>query len=345
MNYQFPNDLNLPADGFYSTLSAMLSADIPPDDEIIFGLGRGDVGQLASVTNAGKTTLILNTCLSIAAGVKCLPLAPDVKEPRRVLYVDFEGTRSKTRGYLEKLRKNFSKSQQDFIDANLSLVVDVTLDDEPLSLSSPNHLARVIRFARDRSADLVAVDTVSAAFDMVDENSNAEVKRAVMKPLKRLAREANAAVIFCHHSGKPSEHPTTEHAYAGRGASTFGGLSRAVFTLTKATKVGPDFLTLRCAKVKGDPFDPVLLRLNRESGWFKICAEKPPADQGITVRELVDFIASKGEVKRREYLEHFKGRASAETLDERRDEALKLGMIERVGHGRFRITAASESVN
>jgi RecA-family ATPase len=65
---------------------------IKETEEIVVGTGRGDVAQLVSVTDVGKTTLILNTCLRMAAGLTSLPLAPDVPTPRRVLYVDCEAT-------------------------------------------------------------------------------------------------------------------------------------------------------------------------------------------------------------------------------------------------------------
>jgi len=323
----------------------MLADDIPEVEEIIFGTGRGDVTQLVSVTNVGKTTLILNACLSVAAGKPCLPLAPDVPLPRRVLYVDFEATRSKLKQYLVKMRRSFNEAERTLIDENFIPFVDVFVDDEPLCLSNPLHMQLIERRATQYNIALIVIDTISAAFELIDENSNAEVKRSVMKPLRQLAQRTNSAVLFCHHSGKPSESTQAELAYIGRGASTFGSLSRVVFALTKDRKKGDDFVVLHCAKAKRPKFESCLLRLNRDKAWFEACDEKPQLERPLTAQEFAAFVDKKGEVTRKDYLEHFKLRVSEETIDRRKDEALKLGLIERAGRGRVRSKQVSDAVN
>jgi hypothetical protein len=329
--------------GLYGSLKEMLNDDIPPVEEIIFGTERGDVAQLVSVTDAGKTTLVLNTCLRIAAGEMCLPLAPDVPRPRRVYYMDFEATRPKLRDYLLRMRGNFSPESWELVEENFVPFCDATLDYEPLNLSNRRHMALIKK--ETAAADLIVIDTLSAAFDLADENSNAEVKKEIMKPLKRLALETNAAVLFCHHAGKPGEGANAELAYSGRGASTFGGLSRAVFALTKNRVKGSNYVTLQCAKAKRDKFDPVLLYLNRELAWFEVCAERPALEQPFTVQEFVEFVDSKGEVSRKEYLKHFKDRASEETIDKRKDQALNDGLVDPAGRGRVRSKKPTSSVN
>lgn len=329
--------------GLYTSLREMLDDDIPPIEEIVFGTGRGDVAQLVSVTDAGKTTLILNTCLRIAAGEMCLPLAPDVPRPRRVYYLDFEATRPKLRDYLLRMRKNFSPESWELVEENFVPFCDVTFDYEPLNLSNRRHIALIKK--ETATADLIVIDTLAAAFDLADENSNAEVKKEIMKPLKRLALETNAAVPFCHHAGKPGESTNAELAYSGRGASNFGGLSRAVFALTKNKLKGSNYVTLQCAKAKRDKFDPVLLYFNRDLAWFEICAERPALEQLLTVQEFVEFIDNKDEVGRKEYLEHFRGRASEETIDKRKDDAVRAGLIEQAGRGRVRSKKSTGLVN
>src|SRR5689334_24556379 len=104
--------------------------------------------------------------------------------------------------------QNLSDECRKLAEQNFIPLVDYVPDDEPLNLSNEDHLLFVINYAKEKAADLIVIDTVSAAFDLLDENSNAEVKRYVMRPLKRLAREANAAVVFCHHTSKPHESHT-----------------------------------------------------------------------------------------------------------------------------------------
>src|SRR5262249_18379109 len=134
---------------------------------------------------------------------------------------------------------------------NFMIIVDASIKESPLSLSKPDHFKYIMALAKYYHVDLVGVDTAASAFELMDENSNAEVTRRVMNPLKQLAREANCAVIFTHHIGKSNETQTGEGAYRGRGASAFGALSRTIFTLERDPKKGSEYIVLTCAKIKG----------------------------------------------------------------------------------------------
>ena len=144
-----------------------------------------------------------------------------------------------------------------------------------------------------------------------------------MKPLIRLAREINCAVVFTHHIGKANESQTGEAAYKGRGASAFGALSRTVFTLERDKTKGKGYVILSCSKSKGEAFEPVLLELDFESRWFLICAEKPEQKPGpLTAQEIANYVAS-GEANTTKICEHFKNRAGERTIKDRISEAEK----------------------
>lgn len=335
--------------GLYSSLGDMLKDDIPPQEEILFGLARGNVAQLVGTTNAGKTTLILNVCLRLAAGESCWPLAPSVPQPRRILYIDFEATKPELVKHILAMKQNFSDDSWALIEQNFIPFPDPLLGDEPLDLSNSSHLNLVINIAKDLRVDLIIIDTVSAAFDIQNENDNAEIKRTVMKPLKRLARltnavvienelDASAAVLFTHHSGKPNETMTGEAAYSGRGASAFGGLSRAVFQIVPDRIKGDGFIQLRCAKAKRPKFEPVLLRLDQERAWFDVCEDRPSSEQPLTMNELVAFVTNKGgDVDNKTIHAEFAKRASKKTIDRRKAQAIEAGLIEETGKGKYRI--------
>ena len=74
----------------------------------------------------------------------------------------------------------------------------------------------------------IFIDTISQSFVIANENDNSEIKERVMKPLKQLARETDAAVLASHHIGKAKleEGATREGSHRGRGASAFGDQSR-----------------------------------------------------------------------------------------------------------------------
>lgn len=314
--------------GVYPTLDAFFDAQIQDPEPILFGVHRGEVAALLAMTNYGKTTALLNTALSVAAGQLCLPLVPVVARPLRVLYIDSESPASRARADLQTMIANISNSK--LARQNFLIVVDAFINSEPLNLSRPDHFKRIVALAMKHRADLVIVDTAASAFELQDENSNAEVTRRLMNPLKRLAREVDCAVVFTHHIGKANETQTGEAAYRGRGASAFGALSRTVFTIEKDPKKGPEYIVLSCAKIKGQPFQPALLKLDPDKRWFEICDERPEAKpEPPTAQEIADFVASRKEARTDEIKRHFSGRASARTIAGRIAEADRLRLIEK----------------
>jgi len=314
--------------GIYSSLDEFFCADICEPEQILFGLHRGEVAGLFAITNYGKSTLLLNAALSVAAGHACLPLAPTISKPLHVLYIDCESPAARLRADIQTMLGSLAGART--ARENFSVVVDAVINDSPLNLSRSDHLKHIIKLAKPFGADLVIIDTAASAFELQEENSNAEVTRRVMKPLKKLAREVNCAVIFSHHIGKTNETQTGESAYRGRGASAFGALSRTVFTLERDAKKGPEYVVLSCAKIKGQPFEPTLMRLNQETRWFELCNEKPEAKpQPPTAQEIANLVAERGAARTEDIKKDFAGRGSARTIDDRIKEAAHLGLIEK----------------
>jgi hypothetical protein len=311
--------------GVYSNLNAFFNAEFEEPEAILTGLHRGEVGGLLAVTNYGKSTELLNVALSIAAGQKLLPLASNVPQPRRVLYLDFESPASRAKADLQTMIRNISNVQE--AKENFMIVVDAYFKVSPLCLSNPEHFNYIEELAKFHRADLVVIDTVASAFELADENSNAEVTRRVMNPFKRLAREVKCAVIYSHHIGKANETQSGDGAYRGRGASAFGALSRTIFTLERDAKKGPGYVVLSCPKIKGEGFEPVLLKLNQEMRWFEVCADKPEAKlEPPTVQEIAEFAKAQPSTTAEIY-EYFKGRAGRRTVEQRIQEANNLGLI------------------
>ena len=314
-------------EGFYPSLNDLLSADLPEPEEILCGLHRGEVAGLVAVTNYGKSTLLFNTSLAIAAGEICLPLTPIASKPRRILYIDCESPAPTLQADIRTMLHNISNTE--LACENFIVVVDATILDQPLNLGRRDHFNIVLALAKLYSVDLVIIDTAASAFELQDENSNAEVTRRVMSPLKKLAREANCAVIFTHHIGKSNETQMGEGSYRGRGASAFGALSRAIYTLEKEATKGEGYVVLSCPKSKGNSFQPTLLKLDQERRWFFICAEKPEQKPGpLTAQEIADYVAS-GEANTTKICEHFKNRAAERTIKGRISETERLNLIEK----------------
>lgn len=321
-------DKNEAVTGVYDTLDDLFSAQIEEPEPILFGLHRGEVAGLFAVTNYGKSTLLYNTVLSVAAGQILWPLAPIVPKPLRILYIDSESPAARSRADLKTMIRAIPNSK--LSRKNISIVLDGSINGAPLNLSKPAHFKWLVTRAKKHKADLVIIDTAASAFELQDENSNAEVTRRVMNPLKQLAREVNCAVIFTHHIGKANETQSGEAAYKGRGASAFGALSRTTFNIEKDAKKGPKYAVLSCSKIKGQPFEPVLMKLNRDTRWFEICSDNPSArPEPPTSHEIADFVKDRTEARTSDICEHFKQRAAKRTIESRITEAERLGLIEK----------------
>lgn len=315
------------ASGFFESLESFLEAELPESDEIIYGGRRGQLSMLVSITNLGKTTLMLNLAIRGASGDGFQPLLPKPERPIKTMILDMEATG-------KELQSDFlvmieGVQNRELLVRNIIPVVDAEIEDENLNLSNTKHYDFVLEKARGAEIDLLIVDTCSSAFDIEDENSNAEVRREILMPLKRLAREARCHVLLAHHIGKASEDPTrrTEAVHLGRGASVFGGLSRAVFTLTPERTLGPGYVSLSCAKIKGHRFEDTLLCLDQSKRWFQIPSRNAPAKARLNVEEVAAFIAGKGQASTSEINDHFASRVSERTIASRVASANELGLI------------------
>lgn len=328
--------------GFYTSLDSLLEAELVETEEIFTAIRRKQITMFVSTTNIGKTTLILNLCLSAAAGENCSPLLPEIPaKPIRIAYLDFEATAFELKADVAKMLEHISlphKAKENFFP-----IVDAAINDEPLNLSNQAHFAFVKNWVRALKVDVLVVDTIAAAFDLFNENDNAEVKRRVMRPLKALAMDGNCAVIAIHHKGKMGENEAKEDAYAGRGASNFGALSRAVYTLTREDGKGPGYVTLKLGKAKGAKFEPTMLCLDFEKRWFTVCGEKPPFKKSVlTVDDVADFVKLRKKVKTNAILEQFSERAADRTIKNRIDEAATLGLIKSPKQGYWEFCATAE---
>jgi hypothetical protein len=324
--------------GFYNGFAELEQESVELPEEIIKGAPRGQVVQLVASPDAGKSTLMLNTSLMLAAGLPFPPLAPAAAPPRRVLYLDFESTPAEHRSDVKRMLEALSDAARECAMANFYPVVDAMVRGEPLTLSNRDHMRFVGEYARKVKADLIIVDTVSSAFEIASENENAEVRNRIMRPLRQLAMERNAVVMFLHHDSKALELDGQEGSYRGRGASAFGALSRAMFTLKKEPSLGDGFITLKQEKGKGGKLGEHVLEINHSTRWIRI-SDRRPASKRTPLDAVLDAVGD-DEVSVETILERVEYHKSS--VHRALGQAVSAGHLVKVSHGHYSKVARSQ---
>lgn len=254
--------------------SDFMNATFDDGEEIAFHARRGELALVQSVTNHGKSTLIRNAALALAAGFEFRPVV-EAGKPLRVLLLNLEGSAGWFQSDLRVMTHDLPSNVIELIRANFLPAHAPMVNGEPLSLS--RHM-KVLEndVRRAGGVDVLILDTATAAFSLRNENDNAEVANRVMKPLVKLARRLNALIVLLHHVGKAKaeEGATREQAHRGRGASAWGDFSTSIFNLD-ADPNDRDRVTITCGKRKNGSNYERLLLLDRERRWFRVTEEKP----------------------------------------------------------------------
>jgi len=308
---------------------------LPEGDQIIHELERGELGLLNAVTNVGKSTLIRNLILSLACGRPFANIAPLCK-PRRVVLLDFESRLRRLQKDTDKMLQVFSDQERALIDENLQIVCDCQTNDEPLSLSTDQHMTRLTRDIRAWRADLIIVDTITAAFNVKDENSNSEVANVILKLLIRMARDAQAAIIAAHHVGKggSEEGRTQERAYRGRGASAFGTFPSLVLDIV-ADSTDRERITLSMPKCKGRKLGDFNLQLDKETRWFGL-TDHPVVKAPNSYDLVMGVFSGPGKALRRAFIEEtLKNKVAVSTITNCLKRAIELGRVTQPRRGEY----------
>lgn len=313
------------------TFGELQRLELPKRDEMIRGLARQETGLLNAVTNIGKTTLIRNLALCLITG-RVFPPLTVTNHKRRVAIIDSEDTLTFLRSDLNRMLDGFSDVEKNLVSERLLLICDVSIQDEELRINKAEHFKSLVQGLSTFNPDIVFIDTISKCFVIHNENDNSEVKERVMRPLKRLAKETNAAVLSAHHIGKAKleEGSTREGSHRGRGASSFGDQSRVILNLER--DLATDSVILSCPKLKGDSFADQILKLNPETRWFERIGE----NRIQTNYELVIEMFSDGNIyKTADAVNEFEAVIAARTVKRMLAEGVSHGDLQKVRQGHY----------
>lgn len=210
-----------------------------PEREFLFAEGlfaKRTVTAVVAPSGAGKTQWLIQAAISLATGTAIAGLTPAQERARTWLWnQEDDETELKRRlaaatlrnGIaLEDLKKSLALNSG--VDHRLTLVAR----DKHGALRTTKHVANIIRQLKKTKTDVFIVDPL-VEFHEAEENDNVQMAY-VAGVLRRIAVEANVAVVVGHHDRKPDTASSDGHVgnqNAMRGASSLQGVTRAILTL------------------------------------------------------------------------------------------------------------------
>ena len=157
-------------------------------------LRKGSITQIFGYSGHGKSMFCQHAMYHLAVGRSMG--AYEVEKPANVLYFDWENGRATIGNMLNRFKNSFGSTEQfkmwtPFISQN------------EINLNDHKGLMEFQRWVVSINPDVVVIDTVRSAFSGLEE-SKAE-SWARMNTILLKLRNAGFAVIWLHHSNKPSE--------------------------------------------------------------------------------------------------------------------------------------------
>lgn len=261
---------------------------------ILQGLFRSDWGLVIGIGSVGKSAFLVNVCVSLASGRPFSPIVAEGQLPRRVLYLDFEGSNWRWQEQVEILGKALTDEENQLVDTNLHWAIEPEVDNKPLRLNDRKSLQNLAAYIKQHKIDLVVVDTVAQATNLRDENSNAEVQQNVVVPIRRLTKHCDVAALLVHHEGRgKTQNKVHDSQYRGRGATSLMDASRYQIAMVPydPDKRGPTEIIN--SKNKGYGFEKVTMVLDEESRWFTIPLNPPPKPEPKVEVLILDVLDSR----------------------------------------------------
>ena len=323
--FAFPTEEPASCSGFYASLAEFCAADLAEPEVILTGLHRGEVGELAAAYGIGKTTLLMNVGLKLAAGEAFPPLIPETSVPRRVVYVNGDISGWHWRQQLVMMLQSLEQAETAW--ANFTPLVDAKVDGEALNLSLEHHWQQFTRWLKQQPVDLVIVDSLASLFPALQESDSRHLASQVMRRLQQLARQVNCAVLFAHqpHTGN----------HSGRQQAMMAAMAATVYRLERCGGAAERQRLLSCEKSRGAKLAATVLQLADQQQWFAICEAQAAttAQSGLpTLAEIVDFVKGKQGARTAEILRYFIERASPRKMAYLLKDAELLGLLEKAGH-------------
>lgn len=315
------------------SLDNFFDIDFGEKEILGFHIGKKDIAVIQAATNAGKTTLLRNVALCMAAGRAFHPFY-EGSRPVKIGYFDFENDAQDVQKDLRIMFDVFSDDEKANLKKNFIVVPKGLMAGEMFQFNTHEKWANEL--IESNKIEFILVDNVSAAYDLNDENSNAEVTKKVIKPLLKMAYKGDCAFLFAHHYGKTKNELESAGVHAGRGASALQALSRTVINMFGDVSKG-ETVTVECAKRKTDGGRNYREVFRLESDrWFHHTTIVPPPKKKTAyqaIREFMETIVYPAMVSTADVITKFQNDYGVDSIKKAVNELYKDGFVEKPKHG------------
>jgi hypothetical protein len=230
----------------------------------------------------GKSILVANLALCLAAGADCLGF--HIPARRRVLICQFEVP-------LPQFLKRLTLMRQGLGDAADQ---DLLIDTRAVGhlLSAPQGLAHFLQAAHAAAAEVLILDPLYSTHDQ-DENDT-RAMAALCQALLRLRDASRAALIVVHHARKAIQRHEIGSAF--RGSSALHAVGDSYLLLTRPVPQRPT-LELRFQFRYEAPPSPRLLELDERTLWFSATDSAPAKalHRKVETTDVSQILQSRGE--------------------------------------------------
>ena len=156
----------------------------------------GTIIQVHGFSGHGKSMFLRHMLYAAAAKQSRFGPFNIIKTPK-VLYLDFENSKSNVAKFLARSKRSFGDAGDKF------MIWAPFHDHEDMNLRTESGLKLFYQWVKANKPDIVVLDTVRSAWSGLMENSAEEwsnINRLMLK-----LRNAGLTVILVHHSNKPSD--------------------------------------------------------------------------------------------------------------------------------------------
>jgi RecA-family ATPase len=278
----------------------VVNTDYPPDDFVLPGLPRGNLGLLSATGGTGKSFWVLQAMLQVTiAGLCNFNLAgakfkPGDNRIGSVLYVSLEDKLPQIRKRMQAVRGFWAhgKDKTSWINESLQsgLFKILPLSGKNIRLfDNPAYFDQILDVANSmHHCRLIVIDTLRRSHSE-NENDNGAMS-CILMAFEKLAEDSNTAVLLLHHESKGAANDKNAGQGAMRGASALADNARWIMRMQKMTPadaedrgIGEDerksWVRVTCEKTSYDAEMPTAW-LKRGVGGVLI-ADEPPSGKKI----------------------------------------------------------------